>query len=855
MHRTVTTIAAVAVAFGVLSPRPAHAQDQRAPEVLRNADGVVFDFHPDGAWRKLARRVSAYRAQLLAQGNFGALNAPMSAPGPYPTPAAVSGTRKIPVILFAFADSSRAPNLAAGAGDTSKYRQLLFNPTAPTGMGYSTPYSIRSFYSEMSNTLIDLQGVVIGWDTLASPEATYTGGQNCMGQNPYNNSNCNGIWSGSAVTAMRNALTQALTKYDATVDFSQFDNDGPDGIPNSADDDGYVDMAIFIHSEVDGACLSSTNQHLWSHRGQMSFTTNDVGPHGAVRFRDYTLQAGVGGSTGCSAGFIMSVGTAAHESGHAFGLPDLYDTQQTSEGIGNWGLMGSGNQSSAASPSRMEAWSLNELGWVTVVPLANDTTVTFGPAPVSDTTFLVRVPGTNTRKEYYLLENRQASQSDTALIRTVCGRSGLTYPANCHGGLAIWHVDSAKIQASKSANQMNAGTGVHGLALVQADNRRQLETAANRGDAGDLFPGYSINAVDSLPNTRYSFNTTPAATKNADSSFVGFEISGITQVVPDGAVTFQLRFGGITVVRATDTLAKVKVDSVAYGRFTGLFADGSSHAISMDSAQTSANGKSQFVWTAWSDAGARTHSITGKFAGDSISATVGTKYQVKATTQGTGAVASAPAVDHTNGAFVDKNSTVTLTATAGSGQVFERWTGDTNVAVNPLVLTMAKPYSVVATFNPTLAVSSGAPANPVVGKAYTFNLTAAGGTGQYAWALTGGALPAGLSLAASGAITGTPTASGTFNVTAQVTSGVQAVSSPLAITVTEPALAVANTLGVLLGTGGTLSADDKAYLDIVGNKNGVYDVGDFLAWVDHTNATPAAPAAPPAAVAAGEDPQ
>ena len=39
---------------------------------------------------------------------------------------------------------------------------------------------------------------------------------------------------------------QVLEQADGDVDMSQFDNDGPDGLPNSGDDDGYVDV-VFIN--------------------------------------------------------------------------------------------------------------------------------------------------------------------------------------------------------------------------------------------------------------------------------------------------------------------------------------------------------------------------------------------------------------------------------------------------------------------------------------------------------------------------------------------------------------------------------------------------------------------------------
>ncbi len=51
------------------------------------------------------------------------------------------------------------------------------------------------------------------------------------------------------------------------------------------------------------------------------------------------------------------------------------------------------------------------------------------------------------------------------------------------------------------------------------------------------------------------------------------------------------------------------------------------------------------------------------------------------------------------------------------------------------------------------------------GVPYAANLTATGGSGNYLWQLLSGALPPGLTLLATGAVSGTPTQDGTFNVT------------------------------------------------------------------------------------------
>ncbi|MFN7931489.1 MAG: putative Ig domain-containing protein [Blastocatellia bacterium] len=69
-----------------------------------------------------------------------------------------------------------------------------------------------------------------------------------------------------------------------------------------------------------------------------------------------------------------------------------------------------------------------------------------------------------------------------------------------------------------------------------------------------------------------------------------------------------------------------------------------------------------------------------------------------------------------------------------------------------------------------LTISTTAFPNGTSGVAYAATLTASGGTAPYVWRLVAGALPAGLSLnAQTGAISGTPTGSGTASFTVQLT--------------------------------------------------------------------------------------
>lgn len=89
-----------------------------------------------------------------------------------------------------------------------------------------------------------------------------------------------------------------------------------------------------------------------------------------------------------------------------------------------------------------------------------------------------------------------------------------------------------------------------------------------------------------------------------------------------------------------------------------------------------------------------------------------------------------------------------------------------------------------------VSVETQSLAEGIEGVAYSEQLAAAGGSGEYTWTVTDGTLPAGLTLANGGAISGTPSASGAADFEVQVTdSEGQSATAELSIEVTA-ALAV-----------------------------------------------------------------
>ncbi|GIW53434.1 MAG: hypothetical protein KatS3mg081_2789 [Gemmatimonadales bacterium] len=467
-------------------------------EMLVTRDGVVLDYPADGVWRAKARRVVETRAFLRRAGRDDLLNAPMLFMAT--APAALSGVLRVPTILVSFSDvdMSNFPFQAA------QYDSLFYTTTPLRGR----PYTLRTLYQEMSNGLLTIDGKSYGWVSGNNTRAYYL--EAC-------GSTLNALNCATGRSRMWELFTSALQQLDGTVDFGQFDNDGPDGIPNSGDDDGVVDVVQFILPEIGGEC---GGRGIWAHKhrldglriGGSAYQTNDLSPSGRpIMVNPYHTVGGTGGDSCTDSTEIMGIGTAAHELGHGLGLPDLYDTGGETEGIGEWGLMGSANFRSLYSPGHLSAWSKERLGWVLVRELKSRGSYALGPVVTGDTVFLIRPKGANPRGEYFLLENKQAFGSDSANLLHPSRRAGPKL-----GGLLVWHIDSAKVAVAGPpfANSVNSGA-IHGVRLLQADGTRDLEGRINRGDAGDPYPGLT-------GNNALGRATNPQAAKNHDGLFAGF---------------------------------------------------------------------------------------------------------------------------------------------------------------------------------------------------------------------------------------------------------------------------------------------------------------------------------------------
>ena len=112
-------------------------------------------------------------------------------------------------------------------------------------------------------------------------------------------------------------------------------------------------------------------------------------------------------------------------------------------------------------------------------------------------------------------------------------------------------------------------------------------------------------------------------------------------------------------------------------------------------------------------------------------------------------------------------STGALSGTPTAGGTFNF----TVTATDANSFTGSRAYSLTVSA-PTISVSPTTLPSATVGSAYSQTISASGATAPYSFAITAGALPAGLSLSSGGALSGTPTAGGTFNFTVTATDGI-----------------------------------------------------------------------------------
>lgn len=306
--------------------------------------------------------------------------------------AAAKGSPKIPVVLVEFS------NKAFTISDPKTAFTNLLNQRGYTANGGTG--SVLDYYIDQSRGTYTPEFVVMDVVTLSGTMSTY----------------------GSTDENAAKALYEACQSLDATVDFSQFDNDK----------DGYIDMSLLYfagYNEAEGGPSST----IWPHQFYVPYVVTNAKAFDGVKLDRYFCTSELKGYSGKN---MCGIGTTCHEFAHSLGLPDFYDTNYNEYGDGEAGatysfdVMCSGSYNNGGcTPPWMNSEELIMLGWAPSTCIQEITKAGSYTLPsISATTPLAYKTPTSASGEYFLYE---------------C-RSGNSWDKYVSAGMIVYHVDKSK---------------------------------------------------------------------------------------------------------------------------------------------------------------------------------------------------------------------------------------------------------------------------------------------------------------------------------------------------------------------------------------------------------------------------
>jgi M6 family metalloprotease-like protein len=379
------------------------------------------------------------------------------------------------IIPALFADSREPPV------SRSQLQQLLFDGPAERG-------TLPDYYRDVSRNKLRVRGTVAPWVRTSVTLRDAAGEREGHG------------WIG---TSMRAYVAEAIRLADASIDFRQFDNNGPDGVPNSGDDDGWVDGVAVKYAEVSGSCGGPGP---WPHFGAArdmsgrAVETNERTPGGTpIRVQVYIADSAMDCTGTMPDGFAV----LAHEFGHLIGLPDLYravdgtEREQRAWAVGCFDLMaagtwgcGTGPKVPRFGPTHFSPFMKWRLGWQDFIDVEFADRQEFVLYPSQTSANALRVRLSPNSLEWFIFEYRPRSGFDLSL------------PA---GGVLVYHYDAFEDERPVPEGQAPA----FWYHLVEADGdnalRRSEVRGGNRGVASDVFvQNGAIASLDdaSTPSTR-----------------------------------------------------------------------------------------------------------------------------------------------------------------------------------------------------------------------------------------------------------------------------------------------------------------------------------------------------------------
>ncbi len=406
------------------------------------------------------------------------------------------------VILAAFSDDWSGSSVSSASGRPRAEYEKLFNEIGHKSSG--SYGSVRDYFLENSYGKVDIEFVLSDWVKLPHDEAWYGDNENeSTGENRVQ------ILAKDAVKAAEAA----------GFDFSQGDSNG----------DHWIDLLFVVHSGYSESEYGNPSDTIWPRQWSLPEELSYDG----VSLLSFATSSALRGRSNSASATISGIGTIAHETCHLFGLPDLYDLSDETEGIGTWGLMGYGSwgassqSSDTTRPVHLSAYSKHSLGWVDTQIVGSFDNLELPPVETHPVVHMIN-HGLESTNEYFLLEYRKRIGFDGKL------------PGD---GILIWHIDDSQAENNSSSNG-------HPIVRLEEANGNDLLAGDRFAREGQMWKR--------RPNQRALYDSSGSATTNScryqddsyylrenlPSLYTDIEISGFSD--PDAFVSSKYETGVMT---------------------------------------------------------------------------------------------------------------------------------------------------------------------------------------------------------------------------------------------------------------------------------------------------------------------
>ncbi|MDP6506495.1 MAG: M6 family metalloprotease domain-containing protein, partial [Planctomycetota bacterium] len=355
--QNLTAVPAEPTTVKVRQPDGSHIKIQLRGDERRSwnqtPDGFAVQKRADGAWvysREESGRLTP-SLHLVGRSNPRALNIRKpniqrllqtadadnrrTKGGPRPQ-IITSGTIKHLVIMVNYTDLSFIKSVSE--------MDDVFNKTGHDASGAKG--SVRDFYLEVSDNSVTVESTLAGPVTVDNPFAYYGATDPGTGRD----------------IRRRELAEDAVDKLEQSgFDFAPFDGDS----------DGSVDGLTILHAGGGQEVGGNDENYIWSHAWAMT----TVKTYDGVSLWKYNASPELYSGT-----TITRIGVICHELGHhLFSLPDLYDTNGGSQGLGQFCLMSGGTWNAGGhGPAHMNVWCKQRLGWVTPTLISTDGNFSIG---------------------------------------------------------------------------------------------------------------------------------------------------------------------------------------------------------------------------------------------------------------------------------------------------------------------------------------------------------------------------------------------------------------------------------------------------------------------------------------------